>query len=77
MQVIPRSVLQKAQGFAFLTVMKASALLPGVATVRSALTTFQAGFLLSARAGSGVVVARLADDSTSCRVIGELTKATG
>lgn len=41
-QVIPRTVLERAEGFAIFTV-------------------FKAGFLFSARAGSGVVVARLPD----------------
>lgn len=43
-QVIPRTVLERAAGFAIFTV-------------------FKAGFLFSARAGSGVVVARLPDGS--------------
>lgn len=41
-KVIPRSVLERAQGFAIFTVVKA-------------------GFVVSARAGSGVVIARLED----------------
>ena len=43
-QIIPRSVLENAKGFAIFTV-------------------FKAGFLFSARAGSGVVIARLQDGS--------------
>lgn len=43
-QVIPRTVMERAAGFAIFTV-------------------FKAGFLFSARAGSGVVVARLPDGS--------------
>ena len=43
-QVIPRSVLENAKGFAIFTV-------------------FKAGFIFSARAGSGVVIARLEDGS--------------
>ncbi|KAM0748896.1 DUF500-domain-containing protein [Meredithblackwellia eburnea MCA 4105] len=45
-KVIPSSVLRKAKGFAFLTVVKA-------------------GFVLSARAGTGVVIARMADGNWS------------
>jgi lipid-binding SYLF domain-containing protein len=45
-QVIPRNVLERAQGFAIFTVAKA-------------------GFLFSARAGSGIVIARLEDGSKS------------
>ncbi|KAL1407569.1 hypothetical protein Q8F55_007002 [Vanrija albida] len=45
-KVIPRSVLEKAHGFAIFTVAKA-------------------GFLVSARAGSGLVIARLDDGSWS------------
>ncbi|WVQ81469.1 hypothetical protein IAT38_003593 [Cryptococcus sp. DSM 104549] len=45
-KVIPRSVLERAQGFAIFTV-------------------FKAGFLFSARAGSGIVIARLDDGSWS------------
>ena len=45
-QVIPRSVLERAAGFAIYTVVKA-------------------GFVFSARAGSGVVTARL-DDGSGC-----------
>lgn len=41
-QVIPRSVLENAKGFAIFTVVKA-------------------GFVFSARAGSGVVIAKLED----------------
>jgi lipid-binding SYLF domain-containing protein len=41
-QVIPRSVLERAHGFAIFTV-------------------FKAGFLFSARAGSGIVIARTQD----------------
>lgn len=44
-QVIPRTVLENAQGFAIFTV-------------------FKAGFLFSARAGSGIVVAKLPDGCT-------------
>ncbi|KAG8830088.1 hypothetical protein FRC17_005451, partial [Serendipita sp. 399] len=44
--VIPRHVLERAWGFAFLSVLKA-------------------GFVLSARAGSGLVIARLDDDTWS------------
>ncbi|KAF9788556.1 DUF500-domain-containing protein [Thelephora terrestris] len=44
--VIPRTVLENAQGFAIFTV-------------------FKAGFLFSARAGSGIVVAKLPDGSWS------------
>ena len=44
LQVIPRSVLEKAVGFAIFTVVKA-------------------GFMFSARAGSGIVIARLPDGS--------------
>ena len=42
--MIPRSVLERAAGFAIFTVVKA-------------------GFIVSARAGSGVVIARLDDGS--------------
>ncbi len=42
--MVPRSVLQKAKGFAIFTVVKA-------------------GFMFSARAGSGIVIARLEDGS--------------
>ena len=45
-QVIPRSVLENAKGFAIFTV-------------------FKAGFLFSARAGSGIVIAKLEDGSES------------
>jgi SH3 domain-containing YSC84-like protein 1 len=45
LQVIPRTVLENAQGFAIFTV-------------------FKAGFLFSARAGSGIVVAKLPDGCT-------------
>ena len=45
-QVIPRSVLENAKGFAIFTV-------------------FKAGFLFSARAGSGIVIAKLEDGSKS------------
>ncbi|ODO06091.1 hypothetical protein L198_01322 [Cryptococcus wingfieldii CBS 7118] len=45
-KVIPRTVLERAEGFAIFTV-------------------FKAGFLFSARAGSGVVVAKLPDGSWS------------
>lgn len=45
-KVIPRSVLERAEGFAIFTVVKA-------------------GFLFSARAGSGIVIARLQDGSWS------------
>ena len=45
-QVIPRTVLENARGFAIFSV-------------------FKAGFLFSARAGSGVVIARL-DDGSKC-----------
>jgi lipid-binding SYLF domain-containing protein len=41
-QVIPRSVLENAKGFAIFTV-------------------FKAGFLFSARAGTGIVIAKLDD----------------
>jgi hypothetical protein len=41
-QVIPRTVLENAKGFAVFTV-------------------FKAGFLFSARAGSGIVIAKLPD----------------
>ncbi|KAG8799882.1 hypothetical protein FRC16_004192, partial [Serendipita sp. 398] len=44
--VIPRHVLERAWGFAFLSVLKA-------------------GFVVSARAGSGLVIARLDDDTWS------------
>jgi lipid-binding SYLF domain-containing protein len=43
-QVIPRSVLENAKGFAIFSV-------------------FKAGFLFSARAGSGIVIARISDGS--------------
>ena len=43
-QIIPRSVLENARGFAIFTI-------------------FKAGFLFSARAGSGIVIAKLADGS--------------
>jgi lipid-binding SYLF domain-containing protein len=43
-QVIPRSVLENAKGFAIFTIIKA-------------------GFLFSARAGSGIVIAKLEDGS--------------
>ena len=43
-QVIPRSVLENAKGFAIFTILKA-------------------GFLFSARAGSGIVIAKLYDGS--------------
>ena len=39
-QIIPRSVLENAKGFAIFTI-------------------FKAGFLFSARAGTGIVIARL------------------
>ena len=45
-QVIPRTILENAKGFAIFTV-------------------FKAGFLFSARAGSGIVVAKLPDGCTS------------
>jgi SH3 domain-containing YSC84-like protein 1 len=45
-QVIPRSVLENAKGFAIFTI-------------------FKAGFLFSARAGSGIVIAKL-DDGSEC-----------
>ena len=47
LQVIPRTVLENARGFAIFSV-------------------FKAGFLFSARAGSGVVIARLDDGSECC-----------
>lgn len=43
-QVIPRTVLENAKGFAIFTI-------------------FKAGLLFSARAGSGIVIARLDDGS--------------
>lgn len=43
-QIVPRSVLENAKGFAIFTV-------------------FKAGFLFSARAGSGIVIAKLEDGS--------------
>lgn len=45
-KVVPRSLLERAAGFAIFTVIKA-------------------GFVVSARAGSGVVIARLEDGSES------------
>jgi lipid-binding SYLF domain-containing protein len=44
--VVPRSILERARGFAIFTVVKA-------------------GFIVSARAGSGIVIARL-DDGCTC-----------
>jgi lipid-binding SYLF domain-containing protein len=43
--VVPRSILERARGFAIFSVVKA-------------------GFIVSARAGSGVVIARLNDGCT-------------
>jgi len=50
-QVIPRTVLENAKGFAIFTV-------------------FKAGFLFSARAGSGIVVAKLPDGCTPLHYLG-------
>ena len=44
--IIPPSILRKAKGFAFITIVKA-------------------GFVFSARAGTGVVIARLRDGTWS------------
>jgi len=44
--VVPRSILERAKGFAIFSVVKA-------------------GFVFSARAGSGIVIARLEDGSAA------------
>ncbi|PVG02128.1 hypothetical protein CPB86DRAFT_609294 [Serendipita vermifera] len=59
--IIPREVLEKAYGFAFLSVVKVGAQSSGADPIQLILA--KAGFLVSARAGSGLVIARLDDDS--------------
>jgi lipid-binding SYLF domain-containing protein len=51
-QVVPRTVLEHAKGFAIFSVVKA-------------------GFVFSARAGSGVVIARL-DNGSKCAILRHL-----